>query len=350
MSKKLITESLLTNIADAIRAKNGTTGKMTPAEMSTAIANIKSGGTDITITTADSLFAYDILGNAYNDGLTAEKALALCPKPNTARYLCCNESKRYSKEITYQAGKYVDGADFSECKSLAYAFANTSFLVQTNTGTTVIKLSPYACTDFSHMFENTYTCGLPIDLSGVTLTEDADFSYFINWAADNARTTTIKLPKETGQNRMLITNIANGARIKKLDGSGFSIGSKVRIELKVSESEKSLYMKNGVIDFRNSHLELYNNNNTTTRSTVYMPKTLHVYDIDPNYLEGGVTLTDGTNLCIHNAEAVPQTYAVLSLGFTNIYVPDALLDSYKTATNWSIYASRMKALSTFTEE
>ena len=38
MSKALITESLLTNIADAIRAKGGTSASMTPAEMATAIA------------------------------------------------------------------------------------------------------------------------------------------------------------------------------------------------------------------------------------------------------------------------------------------------------------------------
>lgn len=29
----------------------------------------------------------------------------------------------------------------------------------------------------------------------------------------------------------------------------------------------------------------------------------------------------------------------------NIYVPDALLDAYKVATNWSIFASKIKPLS-----
>jgi hypothetical protein len=32
-----------------------------------------------------------------------------------------------------------------------------------------------------------------------------------------------------------------------------------------------------------------------------------------------------------------------------IYVPDNSVDTYKSATNWSIYASRIKALSTFIE-
>ena len=45
MSKALITESLLTDIADAIRAKTGGTASMTPAEMVPAIGSISGGGT-----------------------------------------------------------------------------------------------------------------------------------------------------------------------------------------------------------------------------------------------------------------------------------------------------------------
>lgn len=44
MSKAIITESLLTGIANAIRTKGGTSAQMTPAQMATAIANIPSGG------------------------------------------------------------------------------------------------------------------------------------------------------------------------------------------------------------------------------------------------------------------------------------------------------------------
>ena len=44
MTKALITESTLTAIADAIRAKGGTSAALTPAQMATAIAAIPSGG------------------------------------------------------------------------------------------------------------------------------------------------------------------------------------------------------------------------------------------------------------------------------------------------------------------
>lgn len=50
---KVIQEKTLTDIADAIREKSGTTDQMTPVEMSQKIKDIKSGGTDIV-----QLFSY----------------------------------------------------------------------------------------------------------------------------------------------------------------------------------------------------------------------------------------------------------------------------------------------------
>lgn len=43
MSKSIITDQLLTNIATAIRAKGGSSSSMTPAQMATAIASIPTG-------------------------------------------------------------------------------------------------------------------------------------------------------------------------------------------------------------------------------------------------------------------------------------------------------------------
>lgn len=46
MTKVAITEQYLTDIADAIRAKSGTSGRMTPADMASAISDIPIGGSD----------------------------------------------------------------------------------------------------------------------------------------------------------------------------------------------------------------------------------------------------------------------------------------------------------------
>ena len=51
-----------------------------------------------------------------------------------------------------------------------------------------------------------------------------------------------------------------------------------------------------------------------------------------------------------NVPLLDNSYAFISSGTQYpIYVPDASLESYKSATNWSGYASRIKPLSEFTE-
>lgn len=65
MGKALITDSLLIDIADSIRTKNGSTDTYTPAEMATAIDNLPSGG--ITPTGTISITAnntYDVTNYA----------------------------------------------------------------------------------------------------------------------------------------------------------------------------------------------------------------------------------------------------------------------------------------------
>ena len=49
--------------------------------------------------------------------------------------------------------------------------------------------------------------------------------------------------------------------------------------------------------------------------------------------------------CYHILGTVNETYNPEGLKDGYIYVPDALVDSYKTATNWSTYADQIKPLS-----
>lgn len=63
MSKVLVTEAYLEDIADAIREKNGTVNTYTPAEMAEAISEISGGsGTDVSDTTA---VASDVASGKY---------------------------------------------------------------------------------------------------------------------------------------------------------------------------------------------------------------------------------------------------------------------------------------------
>lgn len=53
--------------------------------------------------------------------------------------------------------------------------------------------------------------------------------------------------------------------------------------------------------------------------------------------------------CYHILGTVNATYNPEGLKDGYIYVPDALVDSYKAATNWSTYASQIRPLSEYVE-
>lgn len=59
MANYVIQDTTLTNIADAIREKNGSEDTYKPAEMAEAISAIKAGGSEITIRTPDEIYAQD---------------------------------------------------------------------------------------------------------------------------------------------------------------------------------------------------------------------------------------------------------------------------------------------------
>jgi hypothetical protein len=55
----------------------------------------------------------------------------------------------------------------------------------------------------------------------------------------------------------------------------------------------------------------------------------------------------GKILLIH--ATVPPSVGSFGLNFTYIYVPDESVEAYKTASNWSTYASNIKPLSEYKE-
>lgn len=86
MTKVAVTETYLTNIANAIRSKNGSSDTYTPAEMATAITNIPTGGSDSLIVTlswndnyfgqGDGAWIPDCTINELQDAHTGGKTIA----------------------------------------------------------------------------------------------------------------------------------------------------------------------------------------------------------------------------------------------------------------------------------
>ena len=62
-----------------------------------------------------------------------------------------------------------------------------------------------------------------------------------------------------------------------------------------------------------------------------------------------IKLTNATKICtLSNSDAFNNTPIANKAGY--IYVPDELVEQYKKATNWSVYASQIKPLSEYTVE
>ena len=85
-------------------------------------------------------------------------------------------------------------------------------------------------------------------------------------------------------------------------------------------------------------------------TTVYLPETLTEIN---NFTFAGCTALSSVILMsesvpvLHNVNAFKDTPIAARTG--NIYVPDAFVDAYKEATNWSQYADVIKPLNEYTE-
>lgn len=104
MSKVLVTESYLSDIGDAIRAKNGGTTKYKPSEMAAAIKSL-TGGSGQDNTVLNSILDRSISGDYVNNDLTEIGGYAF--------YGCQHlTSATFKKLIT------VGRSSFSSCSSL----------------------------------------------------------------------------------------------------------------------------------------------------------------------------------------------------------------------------------------
>lgn len=123
MSQVLITESHLTNIANAIRAKNGSNATYTPAQMSTAIAAIQTGGGH---EVEDSIITRTISGSYTNSRLTTVGYYAFysCSRLAAVSFPECTTIR----SSAFQSCAGLTIASFPECTTIevnAFAFCSS---------------------------------------------------------------------------------------------------------------------------------------------------------------------------------------------------------------------------------
>lgn len=123
---KVIDDKTLTNIADAIREKGGTTGKMFPTEMPQAIKDIKSGGTDL-----QQLFSY-------SDEVTEPFELEDASLKSVRWYGFANTRLRkgsFPNLVKLDEGAFRQCSDLVEIDAPIETFSKTAFQKCTNLAT-----------------------------------------------------------------------------------------------------------------------------------------------------------------------------------------------------------------------
>lgn len=259
----------LTAIADAIRAKTGTTGTMTLAEMPEKIAAIQTGGGGTS--QIDSLIDRTIT-EISNDSVTSIGAWAFqnCSILNTANF---------------PAVTSIGSHAFNSCSKLT----TVNFPVTTS-------ISDYA---FSTCTELT-TADFPV------VTSIDIYAFYSCY-----KLTTVNFP--------LATSIGNDAFY------GCSQLTTVNFPVVTSIGE-------------------YAFQNCTRLTTADFPLATSIGK-NAFYLcrpLKALILRSETMATLDNTNAFSNTLIASGTGY--IYVPAVLVDSYKTATNWSVYANQIRAI------
>lgn len=256
MATVITDDSNYTNIANAIRGKNGEATQYKPSEMAAAITNLPTGGgANFEITDASYLF----YKNARIDDING--LLALCKNVIDAEYM------------------------FSDCVAL-----------------TSLDLSSFNTSEITNMQNIFYGCyNLKyLNISSFDTSKVRNFTYFFYNCRELTSLDLRIFDTSKVTNMQFMFNGCN--KLKSLDLSSF-------------DTSKVINMSGMFGSCINLTALIINN-----------PKLFEL---------------KATN-CFNNS--------AIANGTGYVYVPDDMVDTYKAATNWSVYADQIKPISELPEE
>ena len=346
MANVLVEETSLSNIASAIRGKNGSTAVYKPGEMAAAITNLptgsSSGGEDDFLTRSGS-------GEYVNDRIE---------KLGGGAFYQTNYST-----ITLSNVKVMDGASIIRFNN---NLTTLNLPALTTITCTYIEPSVSNVTWGSQISNNASLTAL--DLPNLTTITDSVGACF----AGNPNLVSVNLPSLTTAN--LFQQFQNCSSLKTVDLSSLQSSTKESSGCWTFQNCSSLQS----IDLPNltqwgssqDGLGLYQTfSNCTNLQTVNLPILTNT-KLGLYAFQNCTSLTKvkasfkslGMN-CFQNCSVLrtlilPQTDSITTLGNSNmfedtligknqdsgIYVPRALVNEYKNATNWTVYADYIRAI------
>lgn len=350
MAVKFTDTKYYQEIADAIRAKTGSTLKMTPSEMATEIGNIPAGGDDQII----KYLKGQEIGDVDDSTITKIPENALIkPMFNNFKIPNCRKIGYHSLVGIYISGDY----DFSEVTEIAgFAFSKNGSQYSLNSGDGSIGI---------------------VDLV-LPKCQTIEVGAFNNLSYKRADGTAEPRPLKT-VSAPLCTRIEHNVFRAPLDNTGalesvsFPIVTYVgdstfvgNTRLESFETEGELTYIGGQLFSGCSGLKRFSAKNTSFRTALstYVFRdctSLEYADVGSvhslltecfknctslNYLILRRTQGSTPYTTMSNSNALSTSRLATGEGF--ILVPSSLMETYKTATNWSLYAGQFRALEDYT--
>lgn len=301
MSKVLVTESYLTDIGDAIRAKTKSTTKYKPSEMAKAIDSI-SGGDPAVVINSDSPWKYSVTQKEH-ENITVS-TMGVTTGDNTSGY---KMSLRFVPSIStgygYNAGAIRRTAD--EANHIAHFTADDA-------------------TPIDGLIKDGWAgiyCYAPSDSTNF-------YSYFNDYNNPDSSVVNINTKIE---NLLILGYYAK-------DSSGNLVA---RTENNLASHNPSSEDK--LIKYQNKYATSIGD------SAFNMCSALTSVDFPNATSIGDFAFNNCSNLKTIYLRSKTMCTCLGDLGFgpfssLTIYVPNSLIDSYKTADNWSKYASYFKSI------
>lgn len=337
MSKALITEQTLTDIANNMRS-NGASGQMTPAEMSAKVKDF---------------FPLDVFftPNPFNP-----------IKDEITIHLLAYWDNSYKLQYTRLAKKINLIFDLKSDHILTNH--NCSFLLYNAVGLeeAVVDISYRAPTNTTNMFSNIDTLKKITVVNNGTVDNifEAGRSFADAYSTDDNRNSLEEVIGTDGGKYIGIGSNAfhNQTKLKDTffkNNKAVSIGSGAFSECRsFIDVDCSSFFSKSYLDVDIEEKAFYFKSGTEKMKSMYLP----VIHTGKKYKIGSQALFSSKMECLIILSDVLSTIQYNSFNDSSpikqgtgfVYVPDALVDSYKKATNWVTIADQIKPISDLPQE